>query len=242
MTFTGRSRSLGGELNGYNALMDAPILVPVSEYLERTFHPDCDYVEGVLEERHVGEISHSDAQSALNTYARIQVRGFWSGVGVRVQVNAERFRVPDVVIVRGGRPAGRIITSPPRGSNRRCFRPKTASATSWKESTTISPLASPAFGSSTPKTATPGSIRWMVRGKSKTACYATRWVTSLYPCQRFSPPSALLLTASPSPRAKPPSSPDTPSLPPRTAPPSSPQRRRTVATPNSPPPTGKSLK
>jgi Uma2 family endonuclease len=25
----------------------------------------------------------------------------------------ERFRVPDVVIVRGGRPAGRIITSPP---------------------------------------------------------------------------------------------------------------------------------
>ena len=67
-------------------------------------------------------------------------------------------------------------------------------------------------------------------------------VTSLSPSQRFSPTSAPLLTASPSPRAKPPSSPDTPSLPPRTAPPSSPQRRRTVATPNSPPPTGKSLK
>lgn len=39
--------------------------------------------------------------------------GFWAGVEIRVQVRPNRFRVPDVVIVRGGRPAGRIITAPP---------------------------------------------------------------------------------------------------------------------------------
>lgn len=32
---------------------------------------------------------------------------------VRVQVAATRFRVPDVTIIRGGKPRGRIITTPP---------------------------------------------------------------------------------------------------------------------------------
>ena len=88
-------------------------LVPLSEYLGTMYHPDRDYVEGILEERNVGEISHAEAQSALNVYARTQSPGFWSAVEVRVQVKADRFRIPDVTIVRGQKPAGRIITSPP---------------------------------------------------------------------------------------------------------------------------------
>lgn len=67
----------------------------------------------VLEERNVEELSHSDAQTALAAYIRYRVSGFWSGVEVRVQVKAERFRVPDVSIVRGGKPPERIITTPP---------------------------------------------------------------------------------------------------------------------------------
>jgi len=34
-------------------------------------------------------------------------------VEVRVQVKPERFRIPDVSIVRGGKPASRIFISPP---------------------------------------------------------------------------------------------------------------------------------
>jgi Uma2 family endonuclease len=97
----------------YNTAMATTALVPLSEYLSTSYRPDCDYVEGVLEERNVGEISHSDAQSALNAYVRTQIRGFWSGVEVRIQVKADRFRIPDVAIVRGAKPSGRIITTPP---------------------------------------------------------------------------------------------------------------------------------
>lgn len=93
--------------------MPTAVLVPVSEYLEQTYDPDCEYIEGILQERNVGEIGHSDAQSAVNAYIRYQVNGFWSGVEVRVQIKADRFRIPDVTIVRGGKPSGRIITAPP---------------------------------------------------------------------------------------------------------------------------------
>ncbi len=93
--------------------MPTAVLVPVSEYLEQTYNPDCEYIEGILQERNVGEISHSDAQSAVNAYARYQIQGFWSGVEVRVQIKADRFRIPDVTVVRGGKPTGRIITAPP---------------------------------------------------------------------------------------------------------------------------------
>ena len=93
--------------------MSTTVLVPLSEYLGTIYHPDCDYVDGMLEERNVGEMSHGDAQSALIVYARTQVRGFWAVVEVRVQIRADRFRIPDVTIVRGGRPSGRIFTEPP---------------------------------------------------------------------------------------------------------------------------------
>ncbi len=93
--------------------MATAVLVPLSEYLGKTYHPDCDYVEGVLGERNVGEIGHSETQSALLVYLRTQAQDFWCVVEVRVQVKAERFRIPDVTIVRGTKPAGHIITSPP---------------------------------------------------------------------------------------------------------------------------------
>ena len=40
-------------------------VVPLAEYLGQTYQPDCDYVEGHLQERHVGEIGHSDAQGRI---------------------------------------------------------------------------------------------------------------------------------------------------------------------------------
>jgi Uma2 family endonuclease len=93
--------------------MSTTVMVPLAEYLGRIYHPDCEYIEGVLVERNVGEISHGDAQFSLAYYVRNQIRGFWVSVEIRVQVKANRYRVPDVTIVRGSRPSGRIITTPP---------------------------------------------------------------------------------------------------------------------------------
>jgi len=91
----------------------AAVLVPLSEYLGHTYDPDCEYIDGVVLERNVGEIDHSDAQTGVVVYIRKRIKGFWAGVEVRVQVKASRYRVPDVTVVRGGKPVGRIITSPP---------------------------------------------------------------------------------------------------------------------------------
>jgi|SRR5271165_1695332 len=87
--------------------------VPLSDYLGRTTDPDCEYLEGRLVERNVGEISHGDAQGRTYAYILFNARGFWTGVEIRVQIRPDRYRVPDVVVVRGGRPSGRIITSLP---------------------------------------------------------------------------------------------------------------------------------
>lgn len=93
--------------------MKADTLVSVEEYLSASYHPDRDYIEGRLVERNAGEVDHSDVQSSVLFYIRTKYKSLWAGVEVRVQVMADRFRVPDVTIVRGGKPEGRIITEPP---------------------------------------------------------------------------------------------------------------------------------
>ena len=93
--------------------MSTAALVPLGDYLGHNMDPDCEYLEGRLVERNVGEISHGDAQGRTYAFVLFNQRGFWAGVEIRVQVRPDRYRVPDVVVVRGGRPSGRIITSPP---------------------------------------------------------------------------------------------------------------------------------
>jgi Uma2 family endonuclease len=93
--------------------MSVPATVPLSEYLGHTYDPDCEYIDGTIQERNVGEIDHSDAQGRTYLFVQTQIKGVWAGVEVRVQVKATRYRVPDVTIVRGGKPAGRVITTPP---------------------------------------------------------------------------------------------------------------------------------
>jgi Uma2 family endonuclease len=87
--------------------------VSVEEYLGRGYEPDCDYVDGLLEERNVGEIGHADAQGRLYAYILFNFPGFWAAPEVRVQVKKNRFRVPDVTVVYGPRPQGKIVQQAP---------------------------------------------------------------------------------------------------------------------------------
>ena len=81
--------------------MGAATLIPVSEYLTRMYHPDCDYVDGELKERNVGEQPHSELQ-AIITRIFGQHRRDWN-VRVlteqRVQVSATRYRIPDICVL-----------------------------------------------------------------------------------------------------------------------------------------------
>jgi Uma2 family endonuclease len=90
-------------------------MVSVEKYL-RTSYPDADreYIDGRIVERNVGEVDHSDLQTAIAHYLRAHYKKrVWAGVEVRVQVKKTRFRIPDVTIMLGSKPAEQIIRTPP---------------------------------------------------------------------------------------------------------------------------------
>lgn len=90
-------------------------LVSINEYLHTSYHPDCDYVDGVIEERNLGENDHADLQGEI--YFRFRSRskewGVYAVPEQRVQVSPTRFRIPDVCVVLGGRPKEQIFRTPP---------------------------------------------------------------------------------------------------------------------------------
>ena len=89
--------------------------VSVREYLTTSYRPDCDYVDGRIEERNVGEFDHSLLQTLLG-YVFTSNRAAWGVLAltdVRVQVKATRFRVPDLTVVRADAPREQILTHPP---------------------------------------------------------------------------------------------------------------------------------
>ncbi|MBI4875488.1 MAG: Uma2 family endonuclease [Acidobacteria bacterium] len=94
--------------------MAVETLVPVEQYLTTSYSPDCDYVDGVVLERNVGELDHSDLQGEIVTWFRTRRKtlGIWAFPEQRVQVSARRFRVPDVCLVVG-RPTEQIFRTPP---------------------------------------------------------------------------------------------------------------------------------
>jgi Uma2 family endonuclease len=95
--------------------MGTATLVSIEEYLSTSYEDgDREYVDGEVLERNLGEIDHSDLQGSAYFYLRDHYgRIVWVGPEARVQVKARRFRVPDVTVVLGVKPSGRIITAPP---------------------------------------------------------------------------------------------------------------------------------
>jgi Uma2 family endonuclease len=89
-------------------------LVSVSEYLSTSYRPDCDYVDGVVLERNLGEYDHARLQGEVFAYfhARRREWGLRAVPEQRVQISPTRFRVPDVCVVLG-EPAEQIFRTPP---------------------------------------------------------------------------------------------------------------------------------
>ena len=93
----------------------SPLFVTVDEYLHSVYETDMDYVDGVLEERNLGEYDHSDLQSELITLFRNH-RNEWKVKAVveqRVQVSPTRYRVPDLTIMPASWKRTPIITEAP---------------------------------------------------------------------------------------------------------------------------------
>jgi len=95
--------------------MASATMVPLSEYLSTTYRPDRDFLEGELLERNMGEQQHSAIQGFLARVFGVNRRE-WGTRALpeqRVQVRAERFRIPDICILRSTDPWDPIVRFPP---------------------------------------------------------------------------------------------------------------------------------
>ena len=95
--------------------MKAATLISVEEYLRTSYRPDCDYVDGEVLERNVGERDHSKLQREFILYLGTRAKAW--GIHVfpeqRVQVAPHRFRIPDVCVIVGREPDEQIFREPP---------------------------------------------------------------------------------------------------------------------------------
>jgi Uma2 family endonuclease len=90
-------------------------MVSVREYLSTSYRPDCDYVDGAVLERNVGEWDHARLQARVAMYFlnRERQTGICAATEQRVQVNPTRFRIPDICAVANREQGEPILTKPP---------------------------------------------------------------------------------------------------------------------------------
>jgi Uma2 family endonuclease len=90
-------------------------LVPLQEYLSTCYEPDCEYDDGLIVERNVGEFDHSFLQSILVTLF-MNSEETWGVYGLteqRMRIAPRKFRIPDVCVLRLDDPAEDILSQPP---------------------------------------------------------------------------------------------------------------------------------
>jgi Uma2 family endonuclease len=107
--------SLGTVRELISAEDPVPATMSQDLYLRTIFHPDCDFVDGRIEERNVGEYEHSMVQKMLMRLLGDRERE-WGVLCVpecRLQVAATRCRVPDVMVLRGGKKYSGVIQDAP---------------------------------------------------------------------------------------------------------------------------------
>ena len=91
-------------------------LIGVEEYLRTVFDgADCEYLDGEIVERNMGEVQHGSIQARLVFI----LMGLVSKLGIqviseiRIQINPRRYRVADIAVWRAGNIGDRIPTVPP---------------------------------------------------------------------------------------------------------------------------------
>jgi Uma2 family endonuclease len=96
-------------------LISAAISIPLDDYLNSSYEPDAEYVDGFIEERPMGQFDHASWQLAILKWflARQQRWNIRVLPELRIRVSATRYRVPDVTVLDRDQPIEQIITTPP---------------------------------------------------------------------------------------------------------------------------------
>jgi Uma2 family endonuclease len=95
--------------------MSTGVVISEDEYLHTVYEPDCEYEDGVLIERNVGEEKHSWFQSAIAAYF-FRRRRHWSievYTEQRNRIRRAKYMLPDICVIQGPRPSEGIFSVPP---------------------------------------------------------------------------------------------------------------------------------
>jgi Uma2 family endonuclease len=88
--------------------------ISLETYLTTSYEPDCDYVDGVLEERNVGEFDHNMVQRAILFWFYLHERE-WRIRSIqeqRTKVASTKVRIPDVCVFSRDVPIEQVFTKP----------------------------------------------------------------------------------------------------------------------------------
>ncbi len=93
----------------------ATALVSVEEYLHSRYEPDAEYVDGVIEERPMGENRHSEWQATLSYFFKLHRREWVIRVRprYRTKTGERRYRVPDFAVTDSASADEPVATVPP---------------------------------------------------------------------------------------------------------------------------------
>ena len=95
--------------------MGTSVLVSEQEYLTTTYEPDCEYEDGALLERNVGEQPHGILQLAIAAFLFERRKRF--GIRVlteqRIRIAPRKYRVPDVCVYKEPAPRDPVFSTPP---------------------------------------------------------------------------------------------------------------------------------
>ena len=93
----------------------ATTLVSVEEYLNTAYEPDAEYVDGVIEKRHVGEWWHSAWQAGIGSFFYTQSLEWNIRVRTeqRTRISERRYRIPAVGVWDGDTPPDPVALRAP---------------------------------------------------------------------------------------------------------------------------------
>jgi Uma2 family endonuclease len=93
----------------------APTLISIDEYLSTSYHPDCDYIDGEIQERNLGEREHARLQSLLTIWFGNNEKT-WNVetlVEQRIRVASGRVRIADICLISRDAPKEQVTITPP---------------------------------------------------------------------------------------------------------------------------------
>jgi Uma2 family endonuclease len=95
--------------------MGTSLLVSEQEYLATSYEPDCEYDEGVLLERNLGEQPHSFLETAFGSFfferrKRFRIRTLTEQ---RIRIAPRKYRIPDICVYLQPVPEDPVLSTPP---------------------------------------------------------------------------------------------------------------------------------